>query len=58
MSVYLDKDQQFSTYFMTQNGEPTQINYVAEQKELGVTIDNKLKFVSQMQPMVKKLTGI
>ena len=39
---------------MTQNGEATKINQVAEQKDFGVTIDNQLKFVSHIQAVVKK----
>ena len=39
---------------MTQNGEPTQINQVSEQKDLGVIIDNKLNFIPHIQAMVKK----
>ena len=52
--MHLGKEQQFSTYFMTQNGEPTKINQVSEQKDLGVIIDNKLKFIPHIQAMVKK----
>ena len=52
--MYLGKEQEFSTYFMTQNGEPTKINQVSEQKDLGVIIDNKLKFIPHIQAMVKK----
>ena len=52
--MHLGKEQQFSTYFMTQNREPTKINQVSEQKDLGVIIDNKLKFIPDIQVMVKK----
>ena len=39
---------------MSVNGEQTEINQVPEQKDLGVTIDDKLKFVPHIQAMVKK----
>ena len=52
--MHLGKEQQFSTYFMSQNGEQTKINHVSEQKDLGVIIDNKLKFIPHIQAMVKK----
>ena len=52
--MHLGKEQQFSTNFMTQNGEPTKLNQVSEQKDLGVIIDNKLKFIQHIQAMVKK----
>ena len=53
--MHLGKDQEFSTYSMGQNGALVIINQVKEQKELGVTIHNKLKFVSNIQAsMVKK----
>ena len=52
--MHLGKEQEFSTYFMTQNGEPTKINQVSEQKDIGVIIDNKLKFIPHIQAMVKK----
>ena len=56
--MHLGTDQEFSFfYFMTQNGEDTKINQVAEQKDFGVTIDNQLKFVSHIQAMVKKASG-
>ena len=35
-------------------GEQTEINQVPEQKDLGVIIDDKLKFVPHIQAMVKK----
>ena len=41
-------------YSMRQNGAPVIINQVAEQKDLGVIIDNKLEFVLHIQAMVKK----
>ena len=50
----LGKDQIFSKYFMSVNGEQTEINQVSEQKDLGVIIDDKLKFVPHIQAMVKK----
>ena len=43
---------------MTHNGEPTKINQVTEQKDLGVIIDNKLKFIPHIQAMVKRQIGI
>ena len=52
--MHLGKEQQLSTYFMTQNGEPTKINQVSEQKDVGVIIDNKLRFIPHIQAMVKK----
>ena len=52
--MHLGKDQEFSTYFVRQNGASIKINQVTEQKDLGVTIDNKLKFVPHNQAMVKK----
>ena len=52
--MHLGKDQEFSTYSMRQNGAPVIVNQFTEQKDLGVTIDNKLKFVSHIQAMVKK----
>ena len=52
--MHLGKDQKFSMYSMRQNGAPVIINQVTEQKDLGVTIDNKLKFVPHIQAMVKK----
>ena len=53
--MHLGKEQQLSTYFMTtQNWEPTKINQVSEQKDLGVIIDNTLKFIPHIQAMVKK----
>ena len=52
--MHLGKEQEFSTYFMTQSGEPTKINQVSEQKDLGVIIDNKQKFIPHIQAMVKK----
>ena len=52
--MHRGKEKEFSTYFMTQNGEPTKINQVSEQKDLGVIIDNKLKFIPHIQAMVKK----
>ena len=51
--MHLGIEQEFSTYFMTQNGEPTKIKQVSEQKDLGVIIDNKLKFIPHIQVMVK-----
>ena len=50
----LGKDQIFSMYSMRQNGAPVIINQVTEQKDLGVTIDSKLKFVPHIKAMVKK----
>ena len=47
--MHLGKEQEFSTYFMT-----TKINQVSEQKDLGVIIDNKLKFIPHIQAMIKK----
>ena len=47
--MHVGKDQEFSTYSMRQNGAAIIINQVTEQKELGVTIHNKLKFVSHIQ---------
>ena len=52
--MHLGKDQEFSMYSMRQNGAPVTINQVTEQKDLGVTIHNKLKFVPHIQAMVKK----
>ena len=53
--MHLGKEQQFSTYFMAQNGEPTKINQESDQKDPGVIIDNKLKFIPNIQAMpVKK----
>ena len=52
--MHLGKDQEFSTYSMQQNGAPVIINQVTVQKDLGVTINNKFKFVPHIQPMVKK----
>ena len=39
---------------MIVNGEPDQIKKVEEQKDLGVIINNKLKFVPHIQAMVNK----
>ena len=52
--MHLGKGQIFSKYFMYVNGEQTEINQVSEQKDLGVIIDDKLKFVPHIQAMVKK----
>ena len=52
--MHIGKEQQFSTYFITQNGEPTKINQVSGQKDLGVSIDNKLNFIPHIQATVKK----
>ena len=52
--MHLGKDQEFSTFSMQQNGAPVIINQVTVQKDLGVTINNKFKFVPHIQPMVKK----
>ena len=52
--MHLGKDQEFSMYSMRQNGAPVIINQVTEQKDLGVTINNKLEFVPHIQAMVKK----
>ena len=41
--MHLGKDQIFSKYFMSVNGEQTEINQVSEQKDLGIIIDDKLK---------------
>ena len=56
--MHLGKEQQLSTYFMSQNGEPTKINQVSEQKHLGGIIDNKQKFIPHIQAMVKRQIGI
>ena len=40
--MHLCKDQEFSTYSIRQNATPVIINQVREQKDLGVTIENKL----------------
>ena len=53
-NMHLGRDQPFSSYYMTVNGEPDQIKKVEEQKDLGVIIDNKLKFVPHIQAMVNK----
>ena len=52
--MQLGKDKEFSMYSMRQNGAPVIINKVTEEKDLRVTIDNKLKFVPNIQAMVKK----
>ena len=52
--MHFDNDQEFSKYSRRQNGAPVIINQVTEQKDIGVTIDNKLKFVPHIQAMVKK----
>ena len=52
--MHLGKHQNFSKYFMSVNGEQTEINQVPEQKDLGVIIDDKLKFVPHIQAMVKR----
>ena len=39
---------------MSVNGEQTEINKALEQKDRGVIIDDKLKFVPHIQAMVKK----
>ena len=52
--MHLGTEQQFSTYFMTQSWEPTKINQVSEQKDLGVIIDNNLEFIPHIQTIVKK----
>ena len=53
--IHLGKHQNLnSKYFMSVNGEQTEINQVPEQKDLGVIIDYKLKFVPHIQAMVKK----
>ena len=46
--MHLGKDQEFSTYSMQHNGAPFIINQVTVQKDLGVTINNKFKFVPHM----------
>ena len=53
--MHLGKGQIFSKYFMSVNGEHTDINQVSEQKDLGVIIDDKLKFVPHIQAMAKKV---
>ena len=50
----LGKDQPVVTYYMNNNGEPTEIKKTTEQKDLGVLIDKKLKCVPQIQAIVKK----
>ena len=47
--VHLGKGQIFSKYSMSVNGEQTEINQVSEQKDLGVILDDKLKFVPDIQ---------
>ena len=41
-------------YYMNNNGKLKEISMVTEQKDLGVLIDDKLKFVPHIQAMVKK----
>ena len=43
-----------ATYYMNNNEDFTEIRKVTEQKDLGVLIDDKLKFVPHIQAMVKK----
>ena len=52
--MHLGKHRNFSKYFMSVNGEQTEINQVPEQKDLGVIIDDKLNFKPHIQAMVKK----
>ena len=52
--MHLGRDKPFSSYYMIINGEPDQIKKVEEQKDLGVSIDNKLKFVPHIQAVVNK----
>ena len=52
--MHLGKEQEFSTYFMTQNGEPTKINQISEQKDLGVIIDKKTKIYTTYSSYGKK----
>ena len=52
--MHIGKHQIFSKYFIYVNGEQTEINQVPEQREVGVMIDDKLKFVPHIQAMVKK----
>ena len=43
--MHLGKDQPVVTYYTNNNGETTEIKNVTEQKDVGILIDNKLKFV-------------
>ena len=43
---------------MTKNNRRRSIITIQEEKDLGVTIDNQMKFVSHMQASVKRQTGI
>ena len=46
-------------YYMTKNNQRQSIITIQEEKDLGVTIDNQMKFVSHIQASVKKRhTGI
>ena len=52
--MHLGKDQPVITFYMNNNGEPTEIKEVTEHKDFGVLIDNKLKFVPHIQAITKK----
>ena len=56
--MHLGKDQEFSTYSVRQNEDSIKIIQVTEQRDLGVTIDNKLKFVLSVYilPLVTDIT--
>ena len=52
--MHLGKHENFSKYFMSVNGEQTEINQVPEQKDLGVIIDDKLKKANRNLGIIKR----
>ena len=52
--MHLGNENYVATYYMNNNGELTEISKVTEQKDLGVLIDDRLKFAPHIQAMVKK----
>lgn len=52
--MHIGRGNEHENYYMIKNDKRTTIKTVQEEKDLGVTVDNKLKFVSHIQNSVKK----
>ena len=56
--LHIGKEQEAFQYLMSSNGNPTELEYTSEEKDLGVLIDNTLSFEQHADACITKANRI
>ena len=56
--LHIGKDEEAFKYEMTANGSPVELEYITEEKDLGVLVDNTLSFEQHAEACITKANRI